>query len=362
MKQSEENNVDEDADSDDCMIVEDSKPQITSPNLQPQIPSQNFQANESPPSPPKITSSNLQALESLLCPSKKSAIKPSTSLLYKCQFCTDFPSLAFDKLIAHTKNYHSYRCEYCKKVYSNSVSLNSHILNEHDIEKIYSCEVCKEEFLDRFILEDHHQLKHKKKLFKCENSKCTFYFDSPANLRAHMLLTHPPNIVVAKNIVVRKIKSLSKALASAKSWKLNKNIKLDKNIKLTSIPKSKSPQFMIEEVTLQTDENNPVKFENIKEENMESQEIVKTVSLEEVTIVENATIKMESEDQDEIQFEESKNVMDEEEEEINMDEEMPIQLNEKFNLPSTFASTINTNVDDDLNIDEDDNDEESTLR
>lgn len=314
------NPEDENDDSNDCLIVEEEEE--SEPTLAIQ---------QKKPFPQKTTIPKIISASSI-------AQLDTRSPLYKCQYCTIFPSVTYDKLVIHTKTYHSYQCQYCKKTFRLSKELNIHILKDHDHRNVYTCRQCgMTGFLDPLGLEDHSQMKHNKQLFKCRDPQCILYFKSAADLRAHMVLSHPSKIVVAeKTMLVRRLEP-SKAIAALKSKPL-----------LAKPPAKKNNEFIIMEVKIDDTQVKEIKQEKMDvDQEFESNE----VHVEEVTVIENPIIKMESEDQEETQSIESCSVADiadmkneeEEAEEINTnDDEQPIEwLDKDLNLPKTFVSAVN---------------------
>jgi hypothetical protein len=192
-----------------------------------------------------------------------------------------------------------------------------------------------EGFLDPMVLDDHYEMKHNKKVFKCRETDCQQFYNTSADLRAHIVLTHPSKIVVADNLMVRKI-GPNKVLKVLKPKEIKSNS--------TSVTKQR-PRFVVMTVKAEN-EGNTAASKEIKKENMDVEEEFEnnTVHVEEVTLIENATIKMESEDQEEIESVESCSGVDtkEMEEENHLNDELPIPwLDEDLNLPTTFISSAN---------------------
>jgi hypothetical protein len=94
---------------------------------------------------------------------------PSTPEPYRCEECGGFYktriSLKHHMQSQHTTNRKSYPCKYCGNIFTEARSLKEHINCSHETTEVFSCEVCKKNFLTRGRLRRHMYIHGEFRLF-----------------------------------------------------------------------------------------------------------------------------------------------------------------------------------------------------
>lgn len=139
-------------------------------------------------------SSQLRQFECYICKKEFTTKRPMQDHYHKqhtqppvkrCFICNDeLPSKQSKHHTCHDLNLD---CEYCSMAFESLYELKMHLMDDHEDQLIYICDICHRPFEMRSFM-DHHKAKHPRGGYSCK--RCPEIFDTKNQLRQHMRILH----------------------------------------------------------------------------------------------------------------------------------------------------------------------------
>jgi hypothetical protein len=289
--------LEDDEDSDDCMIVDDDNPALIIEDDDP--------APTSSKSIPLIEE-NRASKETI----KFTKLVEEEQFFY-CKYCQSFQSERND-LLTHIKKKHSFQCDECSFWCGRVTELESHIIRAHEKRENHQCNICGlKGFLNTTIIDLHKEIGHNINHFPCRF--CSENYDGAESLRIHVAFQHSyasraefkkqnpsphPNIIAKKIVLLPQIKSVADKITTFTTKKLSEKAP---SATLTEDPLTLITKIKMEPLEVPQEELKVVAIkleEIVKTENGESVEEkdIEAILNESVVVEENNDLMKEIED------------------------------------------------------------------
>jgi hypothetical protein len=118
------------------------------------------------------------------------------TLINKCKMC-DLSFLTRQERMEHQKNHHSFTCDVCSKDYRTRYEMLIHHNSVHVMERNedgtpLQCTLCKKEFLNYALLNQHRRRIHLNRKYDCD--KCEYTANQLRQLKRHKYAKHTENV------------------------------------------------------------------------------------------------------------------------------------------------------------------------